>query len=96
MLFTAHLLFQVPARAAQCWVSFSEGAQQSDQVLSLIINCITDLPLIINPLGILTLRAWNTAKQSQQSSNMEENLLMISTESKEFEDAFFKAKTTTL
>ena len=97
MLFTAHLLFQVPARAAQCWVSFSEGAQQSDQVLSLIINCITDLPLIINPLGILTLRSWRKNSHNQSvSEGMEENLMMISTDSKEFEDAFFKSKTTSL
>ena len=85
---------QAPARAAQGWIYFSAGDNQYDHILLLIIKCIEDLPLIINPLGILTLRSWSKTKQSEE--HREEDLLMISTESEEFEDAFFKAKTTSL
>ena len=96
VLFTVHLLLQLPARGAECWITFRPGDHTYDSIFLLIINCVKDLPLIINPLGILTLRSWNRRKQSEQLSDTDENLLMISTESKEFEDAFFKAKTTTL
>ena len=77
-------------------MTFNQEDRQYDAILKLIIKCIKDLPLIINPLGILTLRSWNKTNQDEDFSEMEENLLMISTESKEFEDAFFKARTTTL
>ena len=71
--------------------------EEYDAILVLIVKCVKDLPLIINPLGILTLRSWRKNTQNQSvSDEMEENLMMISTDSKEFEDAFFKSKTTSL
>lgn len=97
VLFTAHLIFQAPVRAFECWMTYNGEEEELDEILLLIVKCVKDLPLIINPLGILTLRSWRKTSHNQPvSDDMEENLMMISTDSKEFEEAFFKAKTTSL
>ena len=88
---------QAPVRAFECWMRYNGEEEEYDAILVLIVKCVKDLPLIINPLGILTLRSWRKNTQNQLvSDEMEENLMMISTDSKEFEDAFFKSKTTSL
>ena len=84
-------------RAFQCWMTYNDSEEEYDEILMLIVKCVKDLPLIINPLGILTLRSWSKTNTFHQvNHDDEENLMMISTDSKEFEDAFFKSKTTTL
>ena len=88
---------KAPVRAFECWMTYNGEEEEYDAILLLIVKCVKDLPLIINPLGILTLRSWRKTSHNQPvSDDMEENLMMISTDSKEFEDAFFKAKTTSL
>ena len=88
---------KAPVRAFECWMTYNGEEEEFDAILLLIVKCVKDLPLIINPLGILTLRSRRKTSHSQPvSDNMEETLMMISTDSKEFEDAFFKAKTTSL
>ena len=88
---------KAPVRAFECWMTYNGEEEELDEILLLIVKCVKDLPLIINPLGILTLRSWRKTSHNQPvSDDMEENLMMISTDSKEFEEAFFKAKTTSL
>ena len=88
---------KAPVRAFECWMTYNGEVEEYDAILLLIVKCVKDLPLIINPLGILTLRSWRKTRHNQPvSDGLEESLMMISTDSKEFQDAFFKAKTTSL
>ena len=86
-------------------VLFNDITDQED-LFRLVLGIIFDLPLILNPLGVLLLRR-NTSKQSHGSSEVDnllkdeededENITMIvSMEGKDLENALFQAKTTSL
>eukprot|EP00092_Neocalanus_flemingeri_P032353 GFUD01035176.1.p1 GENE.GFUD01035176.1~~GFUD01035176.1.p1 ORF type:complete len:328 (+),score=47.83 GFUD01035176.1:64-1047(+) len=104
VLFLAHIIFQVPTKITEC---FTQYKHLQVDIFNLIVNISNDLPLIINPLGVLLIRGLGrrvTGKVESCQKNIsvynspsEENIKMIvSMEGKELENALFKAKTTSL
>ena len=72
-----------------------------------MVKIATDLPLVINPLGVLIIRGLGQKEEGKVencqtigsvfSSPSEENIkMMVSMEGKDLENALFKAKTTSL
>ena len=85
------------------------NASDQAEIFTLIINIVFDLPLIINPLGVIILRGNGsmTLRSSRHSeteldhplvrSPSEDNLTMIvAMDQQELENALFAAKTTSL
>jgi len=105
VLLVAHLLFQVPTRIAEIFIHYRHI---SINILNLIVKIVTDLPLVINPLGVLLIRGLGTRGEGKTDSGYqppisvvnspsEENMRMIvSLEGKDLEAALFRAKTTSL
>ena len=76
-------------------------------IFKLMVKIATDLPLVINPLGVLIIRGIGQREEGKLescqkmssvfSSPSEENIkMMVSMEGKDLENALFKAKTTSL
>ena len=86
---------------------YNDASDQAE-IFSLIIGIVFDLPLIINPLGVIILRGNGTIKLRNRkseteldhplvSSPSEDNLTMIvAMDQQELENALFAAKTTSL
>ena len=84
------------------------NASDQAEIFTLIIGILFDLPLIINPLGVIILRGNGTIKLRNRNSETEldhplvsslseDNLTMIvAMDQQELENALFAAKTTSL
>ena len=88
------------------WAVRYNNASDEVDIFSLIVGIVTDLPLVINPLGVLILRG-NGSMQLRRSetevdhplvsSGSEDNLTMIvAMDQQELENALLAAKTTSL
>ena len=101
------ILIQVPARILEWAVHYNNASDQAE-IFSLILGILFDLPLIINPLGVIILRGNGTINLRKRlseteldhplvSSPSEDNLTMIvAMDQQELENALFAAKTTSL
>jgi len=107
VLFLAYIILQVPARILEWAVHYNNASDQAE-IFSLILGIVFDLPLIINPLGVIILRGNGTINLRKRlseteldhplvSSPSEDNLTMIvAMDQQELENALFAAKTTSL
>lgn len=87
------------------WAVLFNNITEQDDLFRLVLSIIFDLPLIINPLGVLLLRR-NGSKARNLSTEVDslikedeedENItMMVSMEAKDLENALFQAKTTSL
>ena len=88
--------FQAPARVLQ-WTILYNNSSEHEQIINLVMNIIFNLPLIINPLGVLIIRRSTKENSKVRRLESEEHLTMIvEMDQKELENALFEAKTTTL
>ena len=97
----------MPARILEWAVHYNNASDQAE-IFSLIIGIVLDLPLIINPLGVIILRGNGSVKLRDSEtevdlplvtsqSESEDNLTMIvAMDQRELENALFAAKTTSL
>ena len=87
------------------WAVLFNNITEQDDLFKLVLGIIFNLPLIINPFGVLLLRRSGT-KQRNSSSEVDnllkeededENItMMVSMDGKDLENALFQAKTTSL
>ena len=87
------------------WALLFNNITEQDDLFKLVLGIIFNLPLIINPLGVLLLRRDGT-KQRNSSSEVDNLLreeeedeaitMMVSMDGKDLENALFQAKTTSL
>ena len=82
-------------------VQYNDASDHGD-LISLITLIIFDLPLIINPMGVIIIRRNRYSRSGGGKSfetvfESDENIsMMVSMEGKDLENALFAAKTTTL
>jgi len=96
VLFLAFVIIQAPARVLQ-WTILYNNSSEHEQIINLVMNIIFNLPLIINPLGVLIIRRSTKANSKVRRFESEEHLtLIVEMDQKELENALFEAKTTTL
>jgi len=101
VLFLSYIILQVPARILEWAVQYNDASDHGD-LISLITLIIFNLPLVINPMGVIIIRRNkyyinNSSKSFDNVFESDENItLMVSMEGKDLENALFAAKTTTL
>ena len=101
-------MFQFPSRLMEWAVLFNSVTEQED-IFNMVLSILFDLPLVINPLGILFLRREKQRTIIKSSSTEVDHLItqhqdeddehltmLVSMDSKQLEDALFAAKTTSL
>jgi len=106
VLILADLMFQLPTKIGEIFLHYRHTTT-TIHILHLIINITADIPLLINPLGVLLLRGlarrdggkagqWHPPPSPVHSPSEENLKMIVSMEGKDLEAALFKAKTTSL
>ena len=104
VLFLAHILCQVSSRITEYCIQYKHLRVE---IFKLMVKIATDLPLVINPMGVLIIRGLGQRGEGKRencqkissvfSSPSEENIkMMVSMDGRDLENALFKAKTTSL
>ena len=99
-------MFQLPTKIGEIFLHYRHTTT-TIHILHLIINITADIPLLINPLGVLLLRGlarrdggkagqWHPPPSPVHSPSEENLKMIVSMEGKDLEAALFKAKTTSL